>query len=554
MESPASLASSPRDTGSTTSPSSHDVYQRPGNEEINLYYYGIAGTPKLVARTSRNPWTKPEEECGWGHTTCQIPKRYATINSEEIVHEWTREVSNKIIEALEGCSWSYFFPIRIGLERDSPKPPFPIILQIAVEEGSLDWNTGLSIALECRKILREFRIFDVEVEIREGRCDNHGSCQSVDRNKEVKFEDALDEEGWTDHNINEKILPMLRYSGYAIGYHDEELRGEGTVGLHLKLEGDESTVYALTCRHVVHNRRALDESYKATENPRRQYHVQAARLGFERCFENLERFKKHINQLLEQKCANKVEKERVKLIKQEVKYIDKIHLALQQKQETGDNKIGYLAYHPKYKRSSRQLEYVKDWALVTVESNPSLHNAVNQVYIGDDGVREAKKPINREFWDEISKELLNKGFLTLQLEDTDEEDTDEEDIGEESMKIAFRVGKRGSKTGLTFGTKSAIEAVVRRPTKDQEDTLISWEMLVVSRVGDKYKFSEPGDSGSCVFDFQGRVVGILTGSSDAVMSKPNESWTGGTDISFVSPIKWVFDDIQAFTHRKPRLA
>ncbi|KAI0859023.1 hypothetical protein F4860DRAFT_516278 [Xylaria cubensis] len=43
------------------------------------------------------------------------------------------------------------------------------ILLVAVEPASLQWEDGINIALSCREIIRKFKIFDVEVEIMEGR-------------------------------------------------------------------------------------------------------------------------------------------------------------------------------------------------------------------------------------------------------------------------------------------------------------------------------------------------------------------------------------------------
>ncbi len=77
---------------------------------------------------------------------------------------------------------------------------------------------------------------------------------------------------------------------------------------------------------------------------------------------------------------------------------------------------------------------------------------------------------------------------------------------------AYRVGKCGMKSGLTFGVVGEIEAVLRMPLGDGQDEQISWALLIISHPRKEYpghKFSRKGDSGSCIFDFSGRVVGIL---------------------------------------------
>lgn len=154
------------------------------------------------------------------------------------------------------------------------------------------------------------------------------------------------------------------------------------------------------------------------------------------------------------------------------------------------------------------------------------------------------------------------------------------------QRQAFRVGKRGRTSGLTFGLVGEIEAILRTPIA-AEETKISWAYLVVayttdieSMTGQWAPFSKPGDSGSCVFDHSGRVVGILDGGQksvevqrfgkhyqgvsstlppkDSITSSTTKGYTdfeklygkegkGAVDITFVTPIDGVLDDIREFT-------
>ena len=49
-------------------------------------------------------------------------------------------------------------------------------------------------------------------------------------------------------------------------------------------------------------------------------------------------------------------------------------------------------------------------------------------------------------------------------------------------------------------------------------------------------FSDEGDSGSIVFDVQGRVVGMLDGGVGDKRS----------DVTYVTPIEWILDDIRKY--------
>ncbi|KAI0456820.1 hypothetical protein F5B21DRAFT_502117 [Xylaria acuta] len=116
---------------------------------------------------------------------------------------------------------------------------------------------------------------------------------------------------------------------------------------------------------------------------------------------------------------------------------------------------------------------------------------------------------------ELQPAMLDNGCVPLKMKDEDEVD-----------QTAFSVGKRGRSAGQTFGVKNGIEAV------DRGTDL----------------FSAKGDSGSSVFDMQGHVIGLITGSGCDLAMIPK-----GADITFAAPIKWVLDDIQDFTGLRPRL-
>ncbi|KAI1381235.1 hypothetical protein F4677DRAFT_440448 [Hypoxylon crocopeplum] len=566
---------------------------KPGDEERDLYYFGFAGEPKLVARMSQHRWVKPEYK-EWDDFG-QVPKRYRAIC--DAIPTWTRDVSVRIVEALKKCAWSYFFPVRIGFETvcfvGAPPNTFLIVLLIAVEEDSLQWEAGIAVALQCRDILREHEISDVEVEIREGKHVYHAASK--------KLEAQVDPQAWgsSPTATNQFIAPMLSYSGYPVRYYHDR-NGEGTIGLHIKLEGDESTTYGLTCRHVVYNSRPPQESFKISTEEEPQYHVQASTEGYERCLfkigEHQKRLEYHVSRLRDihtrweewystspEVWENKRPTERqTRLLLRFEKvllYTKEIIECLKGIESKDERRIGRLAFHPNFEISTLKPGYLKDWALIELDTKKFLNGLGNKVFMGncDFAIADPCYGVDRS----PSPEELDNGFLTLTLA--------EEPEGQSSTWV----GKRGAASGLTFGIKSAIEAVVRRPGCGTED-MYAWEMLIVPDKWYGTKFSKEGDSGSCVFDiYDGRIIGLVTGSNGA---KPvqQEIWRGipaiegdpsssrqlkeypgkgispkstgetpvqrlrayeeGTDITFVSPIEWVLEDIQDFTGLKPQLA
>ncbi|POS69320.1 hypothetical protein DHEL01_v212286 [Diaporthe helianthi] len=542
---------------------------KPDDEERDEYYYGLAGKPRLVARTSHNRWSRPKTPGSFSWPAKQIRKRFTAVSNSEIVTtKWTKDLDLALIKGLDGCRWSYFFPIHLDLE-DTSMREVPTVLLVAVERDSLQWEEGVTIALECRRILQEFKIANVEVEIREGKYAPTAAS--------AEFESQIDTAAWTCQSrseTNERALPMLSSLGYTIGYAEDHRKGEGSLGLHLRLGRENSALYGLTCRHVVSNGRQPDESYKVSEEHKqqtRQYHVQAGDKGFSECLKSLEDLQKTIEGLMEplqmakqrwedwyqydESLAHKRPTDATTSLlayyQSHAAYNARVINLFSKISHKKDRQIGHLAFFPKEELSSEQPGYLKDWALIELDTNKFSSAPDNKVFIGNN-----KTPL-------LSKELLDNGFLQLQ------QGRDSE-FGKPSM-----VAKRGFKTGLTFGIMNSIEAVVRRPGNGQD--YFTWELLIVPYDKERV-FSAAGDSGSSIFDMYGEVVGLVNGSNynlseewrgipkskkypggtvrpeDAEESHDLATWPDGTDVTFASPIQWVLDDIARFTGLKPRLA
>ncbi|KAI1270908.1 hypothetical protein F5Y07DRAFT_393159 [Xylaria sp. FL0933] len=554
---------------------------KPDNKEKNGYFYGLAGRPRLVARTSTERWTEPQHPVGWDERLVQTRKRYLPIKDDEIVSKWNNDLSSSIIKALNGCTWNYFFPIRIGLvsEYGLAQGQSSTVLLVAVEDDSLQWEEGIATALKCRKILHQFRVSDVEVEICESRYTRHAACEH--------FESNIDTERWFNENTNTAALDMLSYPGYPIGYL-EDRKGQGTVGLHLRLSENQlsKAVYGLTCRHVVSADRAIHESYKFPEG-HRQYHVQANHTGFEVCMERLEKIQSKLEGDMKPLLDNRTRweewyifdetKKAMRPTEKHAKALDRLQSSaaynariiknLEKLKHKDRRVIGHLAYHSSLEISSLRPGYLKDWALVELNPDKFVNGPENKVFIGRAAENADSMGIHH---------ILENGFLDLSLGDEPE-----------VPQTHFTVGKRGSKTGLTFGIKSGVEAVIRHPSVGSED-VYAWEMLIVPE--EAYNvFSARGDSGAAIFDTTGRVVGLVTGSTDA---KPEDDWRGTheagestsrswkgypgghicpekadatskdslakfpkeVDVTFATPIQWVLDDIQDFTGLQAVLA
>ncbi|KAI0865209.1 hypothetical protein F4860DRAFT_462686 [Xylaria cubensis] len=510
---------------------------KPDPEETKDYFHGFSGSPRLVARTGRDRWTKTLYPYGWNQTLVQHEKCYLALEDPGIISKWCEDLSMSIIEALGHCEWAYFFPIRTCLREDRrlQKSAAATILLVAVKPASLEWEDGIKIALSCRNIMRKFMIFNVEVEIMEGQYTRHAASTQLEALLSPEYP-----------KTTEVILPLLSHPGYSIAYL-EDRPGEGTVGLHIKLGADESTVYGLTCRHVVCGGRAKDESYKPSADDR-QYHISGSQGHFgELQFELDSRLSyAKVNLNWQQGPIEKwdnwyqydnpknilppTEEDRLQLQKIQalVDCYTSVAQVLKDIEDRKERQIGHLAYYPGCSISARQPGYLRDWALVELDVRKFTLPPANTIFLGSSSVE----------YDNLNPKLT---------------------LRPQSIVEPMQVSKIGQKTGLTHGITSGIEAVVRRPCKDGPAEY-SWEILIVPKTGASY-FSQQGDSGSAVFNDLGHVVAIVTASNEGVARQDADETPAseivniprGTDVTFAAPIQWVLDDIEDFTGQKPRL-
>ena len=96
----------------------------------------------------------------------------------------------------------------------------------------------------------------------------------------------------------------------------------------------------------------------------------------------------------------------------------------------------------------------------------------------------------------------------------------------------FRVVKFGRSTHWTAGVSNEIHSCCSYPGF----STISTEWCVID-VNGASRFSQPGDSGSAVFDYRGRIAGILHGAG--ICGKVGRTTT------YVTPFEWVLQDIES---------
>lgn len=559
--------------------------RRPSDEEREFYYSGVQGT--LLARTSTQ--ALPPRHLPWPPR-----KTFSTIGQHPILAAWSATLVQSIRAALVQIDWIRFYPIRLGfLHEDytSTLPRDELILLVDVVPGTATWESGFAAASNCRQLLRQVGLSDVEVELREveprphgGACDLRQRLDSADWNPQTpKFLGAVLKPVET---LNELITTGLPdFVGFEIAPQGQPRRG--TMGPIIQLADRPSELYGLTCRHVVHSLLPSKFSWLQKEEGYTAEGVQPADRHFitspgidmwphaECTVRNvLKEIIPEQRRLEVLQIKNTCEPERYKFSPRDEAMLDNIRRYAEYSEDLlkfldtaklEPSVIGHVAFMPPACPS--QSGFLRDWALIRLDEATMDQLPTNKVLLD----------YGRDFrfdsaYDEERDAVKLSGLLSF------DKKTD---------RKAISVAKRGIITGFTFGTTNEIKAVVRIPAGDSE---LCWEWIVLPdpKRELKSKFSAKGDSGSCVFTMDGQVVGLLTGGyatadirtpatrqaktvhdnappldpgpanyekiRKAAASEELADYHSDPDLSFVSPMDFVFDDIRQVTGHEPRLA
>lgn len=129
----------------------------PSEEEAQLYYIGLPSEPRLIARTSTEPWVRRSNR-GW-----TLYKSLEPVGKHSIVMLWNQSLGSlrrRILQAISMLQWTAVDILRLRYEpvtnnQDVPLDN-PVTMLVSVEPGSTSWSLGVSAALECRFILQQY--------------------------------------------------------------------------------------------------------------------------------------------------------------------------------------------------------------------------------------------------------------------------------------------------------------------------------------------------------------------------------------------------------------
>ncbi|KAF4967153.1 hypothetical protein FZEAL_10572 [Fusarium zealandicum] len=508
----------------------------PSDEEARLYYYGLGNEPRLVARSSTEPWAFV------GQSRWPLAKSLDPVGKHAVVTLWNSAgpLRQEIIEALDGVSWSAVDILRLGYLPTGDEAESPVTLFISVEAGSTPWVRGHSVVTRCREILQRHKIHDVHVEMKESRLIQSASTPSQLVSDPLAY--PIELTSLLSEFLGVSIAPL------------SALRHEGTKGLYLRCR-QTGTVFVLTCRHVVFDSNINQDYRHASATP--QSVVQPGDTTLEKLKHDFVSELDVIETVLQSRqgdprpSTQSVVKENLDDKNTCISIIQTLDDLLQ---NPATRILGHVAFSPKLSlgKAESGAGRMRDWALI--ELHPGRHQTQldaleNKAFVGTGNRRianaameaetrpcdrgSAKRKVALEF-QPATCTVLVKGATPITEHELKHPSIDLVSLDEPSTIVA----KAGRSTCLTFGVTNEVKSITRKPIIG-ETKYLSEELCILGHKQNgagRAPFSEGGDSGSCVFDLRGCVCAMMTGGLG--------TGNGALDTTYATPIEWLLDDIR----------
>ncbi|KAK1993612.1 hypothetical protein LX36DRAFT_661359 [Colletotrichum falcatum] len=499
-----------------------DVQRRPTRYERDSFYHGLPSRPKLVARSSSTPLRLGVD--GWSSDR----KTLAVVGKHAIVGKWNEEPSplrNQILGVLsrKNADWHAVDVLRIGYADEE----MPVIVSISVSAGTA-WEVGDAVARDCRRALVEHGLDDVHCEIKESRLADLASVLQQDAHQHPPHFHAH------MYHLSDRL-------GTSIASL-EQPRLEGTKGLYLRrADGEPDEIFSLTCRHVCYHETTgclLPRQKSLASKPV----IQLPEKTTDRLVKALEERKHEVMERLQTEdakgeCYGQDERERrvnnAAAYRQDMLETDRLLQYFIRRKDLNTRVFGHVAYASDY--AVRTSGFLSDWCLIRLEADSHerrLSELSNRVYIGPQGLSTLFPRTVRVRDPDRDGTLCIRGVVAVsELQNADRKLT---------------VGMKGRTSDLQFGLVNQVRSVTRRVWEDAGAVVSQECCIVADRVS--HAFTQPGDSGACVFDLEGRAVGMVTGGmtrDDMVRSGDDFGMDRLMDVTYVTPVQWLLEDMKA---------
>lgn len=565
---------------------------RPSEIERQKYYFGLALKPLLVAGSNSDSTAWSPREVPYGPWPRIIRKYLSVVGQHGMTEKWNSGgLRDKITQAIEATQldWSTIDVLRLGFEKDEDFPDghldHPVTLFISVTPQSTTWEDAYPVAMTFKRILKDAGIHDVECEIKEGRLvlnagetsnlsitktpsSTLASDQSVpasssddqlhpapteSNDQPAPAPTASDEHEQPALPITTRLVPFTPDQA-SMGFHHVH-RGEciggslspynrlsrsGTKGpyLRLRMENGTEKMVTLICRHVVSAVSGAPENMEEESGLVSSPIIQPSNKGFTELCENFvdekqllveKKGREERNVMRQNREPTAADQEQIDNIDRQIDRIEQTLTQLEAFKDPKSRIIGHVLSAPssRLQTTIKGRKWWRDWALVELDHTKHqspLSALPNNVL--------------------MSNLVLSTNFRGLRRHGIFQKLTDDDHLGtldgmlteDEIFKHPdLVVGKFGAMTGLTYGVSNDIMSVVRHPSGN--DSKVSDEWCIIGIGG---LFSEPGDSGSVVWDRKTHQIGgIITAGSGDAWGRESK-----LDVTYATPIERLLDDIR----------
>ncbi|KAH9053062.1 hypothetical protein EDB87DRAFT_1676932 [Lactarius vividus] len=448
------------------------------------------------------------------------------VGEHEISGVWEDDLALKVHAILhaKGVDWSSTDVIRIRyIDDDDPSED---VLWIGVRRDSLSYKVGIDVALQCKGILLDYGINDVEVEIRQSKI----TCSAAGPQLRQPTFDFFESTVTVD--AREPLTPAL---GITICSQSRRW-AEGTRGFFLSEGSGSKRLLLVTACHVVF---PLDkDNNNLFERKSDSQHRHDILIFSDESFKQyLVSIQTKIRGQGDDEGAEKVrEAAQRDLDKAEASVValTAFHHELSTHWATEQSRVlGHVIFSPPIAVGTGPEQYTQDVAVIEIDASkidPSSFpgNAINLVstkfpfvtliFMMHPNLR------NTHNFNYPSDRLLRlRGTIT-------DNEMRKATMYDRDNKPCIIVLKRGRTTGLTVGRANNVFSCTRKYFGDN-NTGISKDWVVLpfdnshrNRSGD---FSAKGDSGSVVVDGAGGIGGLITGGAGKA---------DRVDFTYVTPI------------------
>jgi len=505
--------------------------------EAKHYYHGLPSKPRLIARTG-TPWYPPS-----GPEPYLRFKELRIPGQHQLLDLWEDNLALNVHDILDQneVNWSSTDIVRIA-HVDEPSGNLILWIGVRPHPTPLSYDVGINVALQCKRLLLDYHITDVDVELRESDIIQMVGPPLL---KPIDLDlTAIQRE------------PFTTALGITICAQDTPW-AEGTAGFFLAVPGI-NKLFLVTTRHVLFPQ-SENKSFECTNESQARHNVlllsessfQQHLLSIKKEIDNQDtiiaaqewRIERIVGHALS-KFMHKDAKFRVKDARARARALTDFHQELLANWATDESRIlGHVVYSPPIvvAADTDQQQYTQDIAVIEIDPSKINPNDFpgNLIDLGT-------KYTSTELTKKMHLNPRNPRNFTF-LEDNllklwgtiPEEEMREPKMLDKNGEPCITVLKRGRSTDLTVGRATTFVSYSRKYFSEN-DTTVSKEWAIIPLDKESGDFSAEGDSGSVVVDGLGRIVGMLTcGSSGA-----NE--TSGPDVTFVTPIGFIMETIHKY--------